>query len=113
MADRGDRELGPGRPGSGCACLYRVRRRRVGQPRLYRGGGSTDWREVQRDGLPGAEFSWEGSDEGDQASGRGWGVLEEDGSLRGRIFFHLGDDSSFTAVRDNQPHQLGERVGGA
>jgi hypothetical protein len=75
--------------------------------------GSTDWREVQRDGLPGAEFSWEGNDESDQASGRGWGVLEEDGSLRGRIFFHLGDDSSFTAVRDNQPHQLGERVGGA
>jgi hypothetical protein len=64
--------------------------------------GSTDWREVQRDGLPGAEFSWEGSDEGDQASGRGWGVIEEDGSLRGRIFFHLGDDSSFTA-RARQP----------
>src|SRR5260370_39796794 len=33
------------------------------------------------------------------ASGRGWAVLEEDGSLRGRIFFHLGGDSRFTAVR--------------
>jgi hypothetical protein len=32
--------------------------------------------------------------------GRGWAVLEEDGSLRGRIFFHLGDDSGFTAARE-------------
>jgi hypothetical protein len=30
---------------------------------------------------------------------RGWAVLEDDGSLRGCIFFHLGDDSGFTAVR--------------
>ena len=41
------------------------------------------------------EFSWEGNDECHPASGRGWAVLEEDGSLRGRIFFHLGDDSGF------------------
>ncbi|HEX5299410.1 MAG TPA: hypothetical protein VFW50_20690 [Streptosporangiaceae bacterium] len=34
------------------------------------------------------------------ASGRGWAVLEENGSLSGRIFFHLGDDSGFTAVRE-------------
>jgi hypothetical protein len=33
-----------------------------------------------------------------------WAVLGDDGSLRGRIFFHLGDDSSFTAMRDNQQH---------
>lgn len=26
--------------------------------------------------------------------------LEEDGSLCGRIFFHLGGDSGFTAVRE-------------
>jgi hypothetical protein len=61
--------------------------------------GELDCREVIRDGRPGVEFSWEGNDECDPASGRGWAVLEEDGSLRGRIFFHLGDDSSFTAVR--------------
>jgi hypothetical protein len=48
----------------------------------------------------GVEFSWEGNDESDPASGRGWAVLEEDGSLSGRIFFHLGDDSGFTAVRE-------------
>ncbi len=49
---------------------------------------------------PGLEFSWEGNDECDPANGRGWAVLEEDGSLCGRIFFHLGDDSGFMAVRD-------------
>lgn len=27
-------------------------------------------------------------------------VLEEDGSLYGCIFFHIGDDSGFTAVRE-------------
>ncbi len=62
--------------------------------------GEMDCREVERDGRPGVEFSWEGDDECDPASGRRWAVLEEDGSLCGRIFFHLGDDSGFTAVRE-------------
>jgi hypothetical protein len=43
--------------------------------------------------------SWEVNDEGDSACGRGWAMLSSDGSLTGRIFFHMGDDSSFTAVR--------------
>ena len=50
--------------------------------------GEMDCREVERDGQPGVEFSWEGNDECDPASGRGWAALEEDGSLCGRIFFH-------------------------
>jgi hypothetical protein len=62
---------------------------------------------VERDGRPCVEFSWEGNDECDPASGRGWAVLEEDGSLRGRIFFHLGDDSGFTAVREGRPRPYG------
>jgi hypothetical protein len=41
------------------------------------------------------EFSWEGNDECHPASGRDWAVLEEDESLRGRIFFHPGDDLGF------------------
>lgn len=52
-----------------------------------------------RDGRPGVEFSWQGDDDGDPASGRGWAVLESDGSLRGRIYVHLGDDSGFHAMR--------------
>jgi hypothetical protein len=47
--------------------------------------GEMDCREVERDGRPGVEFSWEGNDECDPASGRGWAVLEEDGSLCGRM----------------------------
>jgi hypothetical protein len=59
--------------------------------------GGVDWRDAPRDGRRGVEFSWEGFDEGDPATGRGWAVIEEDGSLRGHIFFHLGDDSGFRA----------------
>jgi hypothetical protein len=57
-----------------------------------------DCRHGQRDGRPCIEFTWEGDDDGDPASGRGWAALEGDGSLRGHIYFHLGDDSSFRAV---------------
>jgi hypothetical protein len=45
------------------------------------------------------EFSWDGDDEGDPASGRGWINSSPDGSLHGHIFFHRGDDSSFRATR--------------
>lgn len=61
--------------------------------------GWMDYRETTRDGRPCVEFTWEGSDEGDQFTGRGWAALAEDGTLDGRIFFHLGDDSGFHAVR--------------
>jgi hypothetical protein len=47
-----------------------------------------------------AEFTWEGDDEGSHVSGRGWAKIEDDGSLRGRIFFHLGDESTFRAVTE-------------
>jgi hypothetical protein len=59
-----------------------------------------DYRVVQREGLPSIEFSFEGSDEGDQISGRGWAILDGE-QLRGRIFIHHGDDSGFTAARGN------------
>jgi len=52
-----------------------------------------------RDGRDCVEFTWEGSDEGDDASGRGWAMLTDDGTLDGRIYFHRGDDSGFHAVR--------------
>lgn len=62
--------------------------------------GWMDCREATRDGRACVEFTWEGSDEGDQVSGRGWATLTDEGTLDGRIFFHLGDDSGFHAVRD-------------
>lgn len=64
--------------------------------------GGLDWRDAPRDGHLGVEFSWEGFDEGDPATGCGWAVLEEDGSLWGHIFFHLGDDSAFRAERTGE-----------
>lgn len=61
--------------------------------------GWMDVRHGQRDGRAAVEFSWDGNDEGDPVSGRGWAVAEEDGSLSGRIYFHRGDDSGFRALR--------------
>ncbi len=45
------------------------------------------------------EFSWEGSDEMEPASGDGWAELHEDGSLEGEICLHNGDDIPFIARR--------------
>ena len=61
--------------------------------------GELDCRDAERDGEPGVEFSWQGSDEGDEVSGRGWAALNPDGTLEGHIYFHLGDDSAFRAER--------------
>jgi hypothetical protein len=45
------------------------------------------------------EFTWEGSAEMDPVSGRGWAIINEDGQLEGRLYFHAGDDSGFTAEK--------------
>jgi hypothetical protein len=65
--------------------------------------GWMDTREVRRDGRCAIEFSWDGNDEMDPASGRGWAGLSADDSLEGRIFFHMGDDSWFRAEREKRP----------
>lgn len=57
-----------------------------------------DWRETERDGEPTIEFSFDGMDEMDPTSGRGWAALKE-GNLDGMIYFHRGDESGFTAKR--------------
>jgi len=41
----------------------------------------------------------QGKDERDDASGRGWAVIDQGGTLTGRLYFHQGDDSAFTARR--------------
>lgn len=60
--------------------------------------GWMDCRAATRDGRPCVEFTWEGSDEGDPVSGRGFATLTDEDTLNGRIFFHLGDDSAFQAL---------------
>lgn len=42
-------------------------------------------------------FSWAGNDEMDEASGHGWAELQPNGSLKGQICFHNGDEPDFTA----------------
>ena len=53
----------------------------------------------ERNGLALVEFSWQGNDDNDLASGRGWAVIERDGKMRGHIFIHYADNSAFTAKR--------------
>lgn len=54
-----------------------------------------DIRYGARSGSPIAEFSFEGVDEGDQRSGRGWIQIGTAGRLVGNLYFHMGDDSGF------------------
>jgi hypothetical protein len=57
--------------------------------------------QTKRSGRPAVEWSWEGSDEMEAASGRGWVTLQGDGTLKGKLFFTRGDSSGFTAT--NKP----------
>ena len=57
---------------------------------------SLDWR-VDATGNR-VDFSFEGFDEGDEVSGRGWAELNVD-KLTGRIAFHSGDESGFVAQK--------------
>jgi hypothetical protein len=64
--------------------------------------GDLDCRYADVDGQPRVEFTWEGDDEGDPCSGRGWAQVESDGALRGHFLFHTGDESGFRAVRESR-----------
>lgn len=70
----------------------------AGRFRFIAVDGWMDCRHKERNGRPYVEFTWDGSDECDPASGRGWAKLDKDGSLSGRICFHHGDDSGFKAI---------------
>lgn len=73
--------------------------KRGGSLRFIAIEGGLDCRYAETEGRPSVEFSWSGSDDRDDACGRGRARLESDGTLVGRIFIHCGDDSSFTATR--------------
>ena len=59
-----------------------------------------DWRLDEPSGA--VEFTFHGFDEGDEVSGRGKARLDPDGSLRGRLWFHLGEESHFVAERSSR-----------
>jgi hypothetical protein len=44
------------------------------------------------------EFSFEGEDEGELVRGRAWAQVTGR-AMTGRIYFHMGDDSDFTASK--------------
>ena len=48
------------------------------------------------------EFTFQGEDECDPTSGRGYVKSAKGNKLSGRIYFHDGDDSRFTAVRNEE-----------
>ena len=56
------------------------------------------------------EFSWSGSDECDEASGRGHAEIVN-GELQGHLWFHNGDDSAFRAVRQGAPAKVPRKSG--
>jgi hypothetical protein len=61
--------------------------------------GNLDVRYSVRDGSACAEFSWQGSDDGEDACGRGWVMIRTASRLVGHIYIHNGDDSGFVCER--------------
>jgi hypothetical protein len=70
----------------------------LGEFRFGLTSGNIDYRFTDRGGQPAVEWTWEGMDEMDPCTGRGWATLEG-GELHGIIFFHQGDESGFVARR--------------
>ncbi len=58
--------------------------------------GGLDCRLETIEGRVRIEFSWEGMNDNDPGSGRGWAELRDPG-LYGRLYIHCGDDSWFKA----------------
>jgi hypothetical protein len=61
--------------------------------------GDMDGEVVNVGNLERFDFTWEGNDENDPASGSGWLKLSETAKLKGSIKFHHGDSSEFVAIR--------------
>jgi hypothetical protein len=54
-------------------------------------------------------FSFEGTDEGDEVSGRGWAVVDSN-IMNGWLGFHLGDETAFKAKRHKEILEAGFNV---
>jgi hypothetical protein len=64
--------------------------------------GDIDYRDSTREGKPSIEWSWDGNDEMDPASGRGWAAIDGD-EIHGLIAIRRGDESKFVAKRKGKP----------
>lgn len=61
--------------------------------------GSIDYELETVEGKQRLEFTFDGTAEMDETTGRGWARMEPDGTLYGKIAFHMGDKSWFRAKR--------------
>lgn len=59
--------------------------------------GELDGRIVRNGKKKKFEFTFEGNDENDPISGRGWIILKSKDEIEGEFIFHLGDSSLFNA----------------
>ena len=53
----------------------------------------------------GVSFTWEGASEYDPVSGTGTAAVDKDGRLKGRIRITDGDETTFVAVRTEEPDE--------
>ncbi len=60
--------------------------------------GEMDCHVQRTDAHEQIEFTWDGFDEGDEVSGRGW-VRVDGEDMTGHLFFDAGDDSGFRAKK--------------
>jgi len=83
----------------------------LGEMQLIAIGASIDYRVEQRDDAMVLEFSWSGFDEMDATSGRAWARIDGD-TMRGKLFIHQGDESTFVARRERGAASRAQRSPG-
>ncbi len=71
-------------------------RHRSGSFQFIAISGGIDWRYRILAGVPTIEWCWDGWNETDPSSGRGWAILDG-AALVGQIFIFDGDESRFVA----------------
>ncbi len=71
----------------------------LGEMQLIAIGASIDYRVERRADGPVVEFSWSGFDDDNPTSGRAAAKVDGD-TMRGKLFIHQGDDSTFVARRE-------------
>jgi len=77
----------------------RFDRKGLGEMQVIAIGASIDYRVEQREDAAVLQFSWSGFDEMDATSGRAWARIDGD-TMRGKLFIHQGDESTFVARRE-------------
>ncbi len=80
-----------------CQAYIRFDSRNMGEFQFILVHGDLDGEIVRYGDKKRLEFTWEGNDECDPASGSGWAMINSKGELEGKIKIHGGDSSLFWA----------------